>query len=67
MCVQSVISDYFGQRTYWTSQQFKDVKDLLDHAAKIDRALGEPECIDPEKEEWMKKVEERLAVLEGSS
>ena len=69
MCMISVIMDY-GKTVdpnKWNTQIWRDYQKLLDDTKKLDEKLGEPDCVDPEKEKWMKEVEERLQKLESEA
>ena len=39
----------------------------MDAAKEFDKATGQPDCVDPEKDKWRKEVEERLEALEKDS
>ncbi len=68
MCVSSVIHQY-GQRypdPYWNQQNWPPFRDLLDKAKQVDEQLGEPHCIDPEKDAWARRIEDRIRKLEES-
>jgi hypothetical protein len=41
-----------------TRKEWEDFKDLIQKALEIDKKTGQPDCIDPKKAEWMKKMEE---------
>lgn len=69
MCVISVVFDYGRERIpseQWTQEAYDQFKKILEEAAKLDTVLGEPNCEDPKKAEWMKEVERRLDALEKS-
>lgn len=67
MCAVSVIMDYWSVRpdTPWTRETFDAFKVVVEQVDALDTALGEPECHDPSKAEWMKRVEDRLSSLES--
>lgn len=70
MCTISVIFDYGRERIgveRWTPETFDQFKKILEEAAKLDTVLGEPDCEDPKKAEWMKEVERRLDALEDQN
>ena len=80
MCVVSMLSDW-GHRqwpsyppilpsyvpTYIgpSREEWEEFKELLKKATKFDEVSGQPDCVDPKKQEWMKEIEERLKKLEG--
>lgn len=49
----------------WDRATLDKVKEALRLLGEVDAALGEPDCEDSAKAEWMREVEERLAALEG--
>lgn len=67
MCVVSYINTY-GQQLpieQWTQITWREYQELLRKAAEWDKLSGQPDCVDPAKEVWQKKIEERLAALEA--
>ena len=63
----SVVYDY-GKTvpaTSWTPDSWSQFQEIIKRLNDLDKKLGEPECHDPAKAEWVKEVEERLAKLEG--
>lgn len=58
MCMMSVVTGYgMGvQQNHWTPVTWKMFQDLVARVDKLDSALGEHECIDPAKDEWLKKM-----------
>lgn len=70
MCTVSVITTYGQTRIpegQWTTQTWSPFTDLVKQAEIFDKAAGQPDCVDPEKEAWMKRIEERLAALEAAA
>ena len=68
MCMVSAISQYGGTRIApqtWTRDTFKEYQEILTRLADLDAKLGEPDCVDPEKDAWMLGVEARLKALES--
>ncbi len=79
MCVVSAILDY-GRRQWpqydWrvptpvtppvlpTADEWAQFRELLRKAAEFDKAARQPDCEDPEKAAWMRRMEDRLAELE---
>lgn len=69
MCVVSATHDYMRQRVPirdWTRPAFDDYQEIIKRLEKLDKKLGQPDCVDPAKAEWMKEVEKRLAELEAT-
>lgn len=59
MCMMSVVTGYAQQSTqmnHMTPVTWKMFRELLDRVDKLDKALGEPECIDPAKGAWLRKM-----------
>jgi N-glycosidase YbiA len=48
----------------WTQESFELLKEVLEKVKKLDDKLGLADCEDPRKAEWMKSIEERLALVE---
>lgn len=72
MCCVSVIQAYMSQRVplqTWTPTLYQEYQELIQKVAEMDKKLGQPDCDDPEKAAWMKKVEEylQLSVLKGAN
>lgn len=68
MCVYSMVMDYGRERVpagEWTPLGMERFRKLLEAAREADEALRQPECEDPDKSEWMRAIELRLARLEG--
>lgn len=67
MCMMSMIIDY-GRKVpsdAWDQgswDRFTQV--ILPEVEKLDEELGEPDCVDPGKAEWMEQMEERMQKLE---
>lgn len=66
MCMVSVVSDYGKSiaTSTWTTRTFSEYQEILRRLEALDAKLGEPECHDPGKQEWMAEVERRLFTLE---
>lgn len=70
MCTVSMIYDYGRQRipdNVWTAPILHEFKGLVKKAEEFDTAAGQPDCVDPEKEAWMKAIEERIEKLEAAA
>ena len=68
MCSVSVINDYGRTRipeTQWTRDTWSDYQEILRRLTALDDKLGQPNCETPDKLEWQKAVESRLAALEA--
>lgn len=50
---------------HWTPANWPDFNELIRKAGEYDKKHGEPDCIDPEKDAWMKRIEARIAELES--
>lgn len=62
MCMVSAISDY-GQRMtadWWDLSKLQEFQDILKQAQIFDEATKQPHCEDPQKQIWIKAVEERV-------
>lgn len=69
MCIVSMVTDW-GQKTWptvpqqpfqtapFTKKQWEEFVELVKSAKKIDEITNQPDCIDPKKEEWLKKMSE---------
>lgn len=66
MCVMSMIMEYLPKvpMDQWTIEKYDYLQDLLRRVEKLDKMLEQPDCVDPKKEEILKKIEERLASIE---
>ena len=59
MCTVSAVTGTFQQYKPlrpWTPEAWSDIKKILALCERIDRSMGEPDCIDPAKEEWMRRM-----------
>lgn len=68
MCAVSATMDYMRQHipiAQWDRPMFNEYQEILNRLAALDAKLGQPDCEDPAKAEWMQQVEERLARLEA--
>lgn len=67
MCVVSMVHDW-GRTTIpldeWDVKKWNKLKDLIKKAEEIDKATGQPDCVDPEKERWAREMEERMKRIE---
>lgn len=65
MCMVSMVSDYARQRVpmqTWLENPtaIQDLKKIIGLLEKIDKKLGQPDCVDPEKEQFIKDLEEHI-------
>lgn len=70
MCTVSMIYDYGRMRipeANWNSTTWPVFKELVKQAEVFDTKLDQPDCEDPEKAAWMKRIEERLEKLEAAA
>lgn len=69
MCMMSVVTQYgMGvDHNSWTPQTWQQFTDLTKQVEKLDTDLGEPECIDPGKAQWMQEMEARMQALEAAA
>jgi hypothetical protein len=67
MCMVSVVSVAGSSIPVdtWTRPAFSEYQEILKRIADLDAKLGQPDCVDPAKEAWMREVEKRLAQLEN--
>lgn len=55
---------WYAQPPGPTPEQWAAFQELVEKARKFDELAGQPDCEDPQKTEWMRQIEERLAQLE---
>lgn len=68
MCTVSAVSGAFQRYPFTqppTPATIADIKAILRLCERIDRRLGEPDCIDPEKQAWLESLEKRVEALEA--
>lgn len=41
-----------------TRREWEDFKEMIQKALELDKYTKQPDCIDPKKEAWLKKMEE---------
>lgn len=69
MCSVSVIQHYMGTSTepaQWTRPMLNEYQEIIRRLDKLDGQLGQPDCVDPAKEAWMREVEARLDAMEAA-
>ena len=62
MCAVSVLIAY-AQRVsldQWTLEQYRAFEYALEPTMDFDRAMGEPDCPDPEKKAWLDRVRKKF-------
>lgn len=67
MCMVSMVSDYGQERIpayQWTPDTWSDYQEILRLLKKLDEKLGQKDCDESDKQEWMKEIEKRLKSLE---
>ncbi len=65
MCAVSATIGYFQEhQPVWTRPDFDSFKKVLKRLEVLDKHLGQPDCIDPSKAEYLREIEERLNRLE---
>lgn len=67
MCFYSGVSAYGQMRIkpeQWTRPVWTEYQEVLQRLAALDAKLGQPDCADPVKNEWMSDIEARLHRLE---
>ena len=68
MCVVSMVVEGIQRQwpdpIYWPTPVVIDTKEIIDKLAEIDRKLGAKDCHDPVKDEFIRKLEERIKALE---
>lgn len=69
MCAVSMVMDYGINRwpePQWTEQGINQFKKLVKEAEEFDRQTDQPDCVDPEKEKFLQKLEIWIAQQRGS-
>jgi len=68
MCIISRLYDWGNELSpdNWDPSSLKDFKDLIEKAKELDTKLGQPDCEDPSKADWMKQMEERFKEADGA-
>lgn len=67
MCTVSYVGEYGRDRipaNQWNPEWWQSYQELMRKAAEFDKLTNQPDCVDPVKVDWMKKMEERMAELE---
>lgn len=67
MCLISRVHDWGREIDHakWTPEALTNFKKLLPAINQLDTQLGEPDCEDPTKSEWLRSMEQRFAEAEG--
>lgn len=60
MCTVSAMTGYFQNKpqTTWNHNSWADFQKILKLLEELDRKLDQPDCIDPEKDKWLKEMSE---------
>ena len=59
MCAVSVIIGYMQDNVppdRWRSDDFRLLEDILAKVKRLDDALGQPDCTDPEKAKYLENI-----------
>ena len=67
MRLVSMVYDYSKQNfplDNWTEDKYEWFKDIIERTKKLDEMMDQRDCVDPEKEKYMREIEDRLANLE---
>lgn len=69
MCSVSAVTGYgMGiPDNQWTTGTWDSFKGLVKKAEEFDKVAAQPDCIDPAKDEWMKRIEARIEALEAAA
>lgn len=70
MCTVSMVYQYGMERIppqQWTPVTWPWFQQLVKQAEIFDEKTGQPDCVDPAKEEWARGIEERLRKLEEAA
>ena len=70
MCAVSVILDYMSKEVpiwSWTRPVYDDFRQIIKRLEELDRNLDQPDCVDPQKQEILERIERRLDMLERPS
>ena len=68
MCAVSAMHDYFRTQVpvdAWTPNLFGQYQEIIHRLESLDVAFKQPDCVEADKEAWMREVRERLAALEA--
>ena len=63
MCAVSMILDYVDRNVplgIWTRPVYDDFQQIIRQLEELDRKLDQPDCVDPQKEEILKRIERML-------
>jgi hypothetical protein len=62
MCAASVIMDYGSKIPIWkwTQDAFDKYKYILDKIKEWDEEIGEPDCEDESKGQWIEEIEQKI-------
>lgn len=68
MCAVSMIHDQFHQypKEWWDNDKLDLFKELVKKMEEYDKRIGQPDCVDPVKEQHIREVEEYLRKLKAS-
>jgi hypothetical protein len=49
----------------WSKELLKKLEQVIEMLGEIDRKMGAKDCFDPKKEEFIRELKEKLALLEA--
>lgn len=68
MCTLSVVTDMayqqWGHLNSWPLPESKTILDVLRKLDEMDKKLGAPECVDDRKDDFIRRLEQRIEELE---
>lgn len=66
MCVVSFVYELAqtAPQVWWTAPKLDEYREIMKHLEDIDRKLGQPDCGVKHREEFERRIEERLKKLE---
>lgn len=64
MCIVSMAYDYYGKKPEiaqnFDYDSYQLLREILDKLKELDEKLGEKDCEDPRKGEWLKDMERKF-------
>ncbi len=68
MCAVSMVTQHYFEKYpspfTFPPGEFYDLNELRRKAALYDELMGQKDCVEPDKDAWFKKVQERIDVIE---
>ena len=68
MCAVSVVLDYMDRRVplaSWTGPIYNDFQQIIRQLEELDRKLNQPDCVDPQKEDILRRIEAQLDKIDA--